>query len=340
VTTRTTIEIDRHVILDGRGNLTVAGRRDDPGIELDVFKVASDVTVELLGFGVTGDSERPSQTAIVNLGTLTLTNSIVSGNTTGILNGVGSELTLTNSIVSGNDGLGIRNGGTAALISSTVSGNDVGLLNEATLTLMNTTVSGNIGGGIVNGIVENGPADSEREGAAGMLTVTNSTVSENGGGGIANLVGILTLTNSIVSGNDGLGIRNAGTAALTSSTISGNTEEGIMNLDEGAATTLASSLIDDECGGSGITSDGYNIESTPNTCGLEIVVDDLKLGALADNGGPTKTHALEPGSPAIDQIPQEDCVDADGAPLATDQRGQPRPETGGSMCDVGSFEVQ
>jgi hypothetical protein len=241
VTTRTTIEIDRHVILDGRGNLTVAGRRDDPGIELDVFKVASDVTVELLGFGVTGDSERPSQTAIVNLGTLTLTNSIVSGNTTGILNGVGSEL---------------------------------------------------------------------------------------------------TLTNSIVSGNDGLGIRNAGTAALTSSTISGNTEEGIMNLDEGAATTLASSLIDDECGGSGITSDGYNIESTPNTCGLEIVVDDLKLGALADNGGPTKTHALEPGSPAIDQIPQEDCVDADGAPLATDQRGQPRPETGGSMCDVGSFEVQ
>jgi len=50
------------------------------------------------------------------------------------------------------------------------------------------------------------------------------------------------------------------------------------------------------------------------------------------------THALEPGSVAIDQIPEADCLDADGEPLTTDQRGEPRP--GGSMCDVGSFEVQ
>jgi len=129
-------------------------------------------------------------------------------------------------------------------------------------------------------------------------------------------------------------------AALTSSTVSGNIREGIVNVDGAAAITLTNSLIDDECGGGGITSDGYNIESPGNTCGLEVVIDDVKLGALTDNGGSTKTHALEPGSPAINQIPQEGCVDADNASLTTDQRGRPRPETGGSMCDVGSFESQ
>ena len=66
----------------------------------------------------------------------------------------------------------------------------------------------------------------------------------------------------------------------------------------------------------------------------------LKLGPLQDNEGPTQTHALLPGSFAIDVIPEEECVDANGEPLTTDQRGQPRPETGGTICDVGAFEVQ
>jgi hypothetical protein len=66
----------------------------------------------------------------------------------------------------------------------------------------------------------------------------------------------------------------------------------------------------------------------------------LSLGALADNGGLALTHALAAGSVAIDVIPQADCVDADGTPVTTDQRGEPRPETGGTMCDVGAFEVQ
>jgi hypothetical protein len=64
--------------------------------------------------------------------------------------------------------------------------------------------------------------------------------------------------------------------------------------------------------------------------------DDLKLGELADNGGPTETHALGEGSVATDQIPAVDCVDADGEPLTNDQRGESRD----SMCDVGAFEVQ
>ena len=55
---------------------------------------------------------------------------------------------------------------------------------------------------------------------------------------------------------------------------------------------------------------------------------------LADNGGPTMTHKPGAGSVAIDAIPGDACD------LTEDQRSQPRPETGGTMCDVGSVEVQ
>ena len=59
---------------------------------------------------------------------------------------------------------------------------------------------------------------------------------------------------------------------------------------------------------------------------------DPLLGALADNGGPTQTHALLTGSPAIDAA--GDCV-ADLS-ITTDQRGISRPQ--GTACDIGAFE--
>jgi hypothetical protein len=61
------------------------------------------------------------------------------------------------------------------------------------------------------------------------------------------------------------------------------------------------------------------------------VVGSVGLDPLADNGGPTLTHALLAGSPAID------AADAAVCP-ATDQRGVARPQ--GSACDVGSFEFE
>jgi hypothetical protein len=67
---------------------------------------------------------------------------------------------------------------------------------------------------------------------------------------------------------------------------------------------------------------------------VDVTADDLKLGPLQDNGGPTMTHALGAGSVAVDVIPADMCE------LPIDQRGEPRPETGGTMCDVGAFEVQ
>ena len=155
----------------------------------------------------------------------------------------------------------------------------------------------------------------------------------------------------------GGGIANAGSMSVTNSTVSGN------SADSGDAIgmeprffpdgyiEIANTLIDGDCVGNGDDSNlawvsrGYNIESEGDTCGFDqpsdqvnVSADDLKLGELADNGGPTETHALGDGSVAIDVIPEAECVDADDEPLTTDQRGEPRP--GGTMCDVGAFEVQ
>jgi hypothetical protein len=133
------------------------------------------------------------------------------------------------------------------------------------------------------------------------------------------------MTNSTLSGNIAIDPENEGSA--------------IVNWED-ATLTVANNLVDGDCSNDGvITSNGYNIESPGNTCGFDqqgdqANVPDPNLGPLRNNGGLTETHALLPGSAAIDRIPAVDCE------VATDQRGQPRPETGGTMCDVGSFEVQ
>jgi hypothetical protein len=129
---------------------------------------------------------------------------------------------------------------------------------------------------------------------------------------------------------------------LTNITVSGNSAEheggGVYN-DRGEAT-LTRSIIDGDCGYSANISGGYNIESPGDTCRLDpdgtdlVDVPDPMLGPLQDNRGLTMTHALLPGSPAINRIPAAACE------VDTDQRGEPRPETGGTMCDVGAFEVQ
>ena len=88
-----------------------------------------------------------------------------------------------------------------------------------------------------------------------------------------------------------------------------------------------------------ITSSGNNIDSG-STCRLNSVEDRSNtqpgLGPLPDNGGPTKTHALQLGSAAVD------ACDNTGRPSA-DQRSEPRPRNGNrdgnSVCDIGAFEA-
>jgi hypothetical protein len=207
------------------------------------------------------------------------------------------------------------------------------------MTLTNSTVSGNdasLAGGILND---------------GMSILIGSTVSWNNAlalGGIGNdRDASLTVSSSTVSGNTAEffagSIFNDGAMTITNSTVSGDTTEflegGILNA---GMLTVTNSLVASDCSDdAGITSNGYNIESPGNTCGFDQQGDrvnvtevELNLEPLAGNGGPNDTHALGDGSLAIDQIPEGACEED------TDQRGESRPEPGGSMCDVGSFEVQ
>jgi hypothetical protein len=100
-----------------------------------------------------------------------------------------------------------------------------------------------------------------------------------------------------------------------------------------------------DCRG-GIESLGYNLIRDPRDCTISgdqtgnLTLLDPRFHALGLNGGPTRTHALRPDSPAIDAGDPGGCTDAGGAPLTTDQRGAPRPVDGGGglRCDMGAFE--
>ena len=89
-------------------------------------------------------------------------------------------------------------------------------------------------------------------------------------------------------------------------------------------------------------SKGYNLIGDGNATGAfnqtgdRTSVTDPKLGALSNNGGPTQTHALLSGSPAINAIPQG--TNSCGTTFTEDQRGVSRPQ--GSNCDIGSFELE
>jgi len=97
------------------------------------------------------------------------------------------------------------------------------------------------------------------------------------------------------------------------------------------------------CAGS-IASNGYNL-SSDESCSFTNKGDlnnvDPMLGLLQNNGGPTQTMALPSGSPAIDAGNPTGCADGQGHPLATDQRGLPRPDKEDSAgCDMGAYESQ
>jgi predicted outer membrane repeat protein len=198
----------------------------------------------------------------------------------------------------------------------------------------------------------------------GVLTITGSTFSNNSssgnnagyGGAIFAYAGTLTVTNSTFSANaattsGGAIYSQGGTVQIGNSTFGNNPENigggGALG-NAGSSVLIQNSIVANSANGGNcagtITSDGYNL-SSDGTCHFSSTGDlnnkSPKLGALNNNGGPTKTMALQKGSPALDAGNPAGCRDFSGNLLRTDQRGQPRPggrETTG--CDMGAYESQ
>ena len=173
----------------------------------------------------------------------------------------------------------------------------------------------------------------------GTMTITGSTFSGNSalpGGAISNLRSTLTITNSTFVGNSavvGGAIYNLSiaTVQVMNSTFSGNTasdQGGALDSTGGTSIAVQNSIFaGNGCVGA-IQDGGGNLDWPDSGCpGL---IGDPRLGALADNGGPTFTMALGPGSAAIDAATSSGCP-------TTDQRGVLRPF--GAGCDIGAYEA-
>jgi hypothetical protein len=308
-------------------------------------------------------------------GTLRVISSTISGNQAGedgggIANGRNGTAEVTGTLMSANvafgNGGGISNEGPATLSASTlvsntgVLGGGIQNVSGATMDLVQSTVYSNtalFGGGVYN---------------YGLMRITNSTISHNdadkSGGGInafrpGNPIspedGKVLIGNSTIAFNrsdvdnpdvfgrepgGGVKIGSPEAVEIRNTLIANNTdvraglpvipsdchgqlESGLYNLVGAGNDGQGCRVVDSQ---TGMTSRFDQVGSTEDPI-------DPRLGSLADNGGPTLTHALLFGSPAIDRGNPAGCTDHGGSLITTDQRGVLRPL--GRHCDIGAFEA-
>jgi len=269
-----------------------------------IIEIAVDVHVEIRDLTMTSGSVGALGGAISNEGVVYL-----------------SDCALTQN-VSGNDGGALFNNGTAHIDSCTFTDN-----------------RGQEGGAIWNGAHAN-------------AFVSNSTFFDNsaefdGGAIYNNVYGRLDLRNTTITGNyadadnnqftlgEGGGVRREPDSFvfLYSSIIAGNidAQDGAPNDFSGQPDYARSSYniigVD--------TSFGVLNPALGNLVGITANPIDPKLGSLADNGGPTLTFALLPGSPAIDKGNPATPDDTSSTCTRLDQRGVSRI----GLCDMGAFEL-
>src|SRR5581483_8757643 len=324
-----TITVDSSLTITGAGAATTTVKQTGPN---RVFFI--DGSASITGLTITGGTQSDGagiyvfETGSVPL----LSGDVITANTASrrgggiFVDGGGSIGTLTNDTISSNsagaDGGGIDNMGTITTLS-----ND---------TIVNNTAASADGGGIAN---ENAfDAGFFITPSPTIINLVNDTISNNTalrGGGIFN--GETTTTG---------GPTIPTITAMTNDTIAANTatvagDGGGLFVNQGTvavAGTILAANSSFNCGGATPVDHGYNLEdSSPSTCSFtsanhDVVGQNPQLGALADNGGPTKTEALSADSPALH-------VDASGCP-ATDQRGVSRPQPSSpSGCDIGAYEL-
>jgi len=361
--------VDHSITISGPGteNLSINGNAKSR-----VFHIASDQTVTISGLTIANGHASDSGGGIYNdHAVLMLSNCVITGNSAALNIGGGihndgenvghATLQINNSLITNNSGGGIYNdaiqAGTAMLVitDSTLSNNGPSeAINNhgwscifcgngtTSVQITNSSITGN-GGAIYS--------DTGRQNCGGScpvtISITNSTISGNGGG-----VHNATLSDTVVSdstiSHNGFGIYNdndAIAASVYNTTMNNNGVE-IQNFNAPVVVAMSHTIFNVNPGGHSILNDfgtvtsyGYNVSSDDgggylNRPGDQINTDPL-LGPLQDNGGSTFTHALLPGSPAIN------TGDSNFTPPPFyDQRGPGFDRIRGSRIDIGSFEVQ
>ena len=254
----------------------------------------------------------------------------------GAINVASSALTLNNVTISDNQ---VDNSLGTGLNGGAIS------INSGSITINNSTISGN---GATSSDTSKANGGGIFVGGSAIVYLNNSTISGNsaagGGGGLYTNGGTINVSYSTIANNtsdsdndaigDGGGInRSLGTINLKSSIVAGNQDSG--------STTSATA----DCSGT-ITSQGYNLTGTSTGCPTggtgdttvtPSTVFTAVLGALADNGGQTYTHALITGSGAVNAI-ASGTNSCGTDPFDEDQRGGARPYS--SNCDMGAYELK
>jgi hypothetical protein len=326
-----TININNTLTFDATGyNVTLDGNN-----AILIFNVTNSGNLTLIGLTIAKANNSSFGGALINNGTLAITNSSFISNTStqgggAIYNVLGGTITSINNsnfisnTATTTDGGAIRNSGNIGTISSSSF-------------ISNTAATG--GGAILNG------------GALTNIISTtfsaNSSTNSGFGGAINNNYGgtITNLSNSTFAANSATAIGGAivnypgQTMSVSNSTFSGNSAPSGGDIYSYGTLNLSNSLLavgggtGGNCGGT-ITDGGYNL-SDDATCsfsatGSQNSVTNLKLdpSGLKNNGGPTQTIAILAGSAAFNSSTSS-CP-------ASDQRGYPRPSTG---CDIGAYQA-
>lgn len=321
-------------------------------------------------FGGGGILNENNDAATGRGGTVTVDNSVIGGTASGtgntatpgnsangggifsLLSAQTNTVTLQNNarvqgnLANGGNGGGIYSGGFLNVTASTVSTNSAlfgaGIESFTEMTMVTSTVrdntgicgSGDCGGGIL---------------VKSDASIAQSTISGNGGGGIFVGTGTgMPITNSTISGNGGagggltIGCSPSCSTTLTNVTIANNSFGIIGVSGTNGTVAIKNSILSNlgaNCSGTEpITSGDYNISN--GTCAALAATHDRnnldpRIGPLANNGGPTQTHALLGNSPAFNAIPVSG--NGNGSP-AVDPRGVARPQ--GPGYDIGAFEAQ
>ncbi|HEX5874419.1 MAG TPA: choice-of-anchor Q domain-containing protein [Pyrinomonadaceae bacterium] len=316
-----------------------AGTTGVSGLGGGIYMDGSQMTLIDTNVGGTGPGQGNMSGAagggiFIEHGVFRMTRGSIRGNTGGGGGGITARAATHLDSVAITDNVEVGNGGAGVLVLGDVTSITNSLI-------ANNTANGGDGGGILSGL--------------GITRVTNSTISGNrsisAGGGVYNFNGQTTLVNVTVTGNrgdsdgNGSAFQNgggtAGTLSMHNSIVAGN------------SSGPNASPVPNDATHAPDQSSSFNLIGVCIECGLingannnQLGVSDAGLGPLADNGGPTLTHALLPGSPALDAGSNAVIQNAlFGLPQLLEQRGFNRIVDGPdgnatATVDTGAFEQQ